>query len=413
MKNTTIILLLFWSIQSIAQQLDFKPFATPILKLDSDTLFSNPDFVDRLIKDKRILLLGELDHGDGSSFELKTALIQYLHKKHGFKHLIFEAGLINSDALWNAVEQGKSAVQLAPKHLYYIWSQVEETQALFQYIDTAYAKGKPLKISGIDPQFSGTHNEKSFIDLLKSQLTQLEVEEKRFQELAYELSIMSKWLSYPKKREHQIKESTFFAHLDYYKKKILTQIKEEERTLWNLYFENVATFAKIKWERRAGSFERRDQQMFNNLKYYLEKYPNEKIIVWAANAHIIRNDHLLKGKDSDRDLIGLKKLGDHIFDAFPQETYAIALSTRRGSTLNFLKKRKTIKIDPPKNGSLEERLKALEFAFVDLKLMEATLELKEYESQLFYTNVRCLSRWSQHFDAVLFIEEMKPSTPLW
>ncbi len=42
---------------------------------DSD-LLSNSDFVDRLIKDQHLILLGELDYGDGFPFGLKTKLIK-------------------------------------------------------------------------------------------------------------------------------------------------------------------------------------------------------------------------------------------------------------------------------------------------------------------------------------------------
>ncbi len=51
--------------------------------------------------------------------------------------------------------------------------------------------------------------------------------------------------------------------------------------------------------------------------------------------------------------------------------------------------------------------------FVDLKLFEDSMALDQYEAQLFYTNVRCTAKWSQHFDGFIYIPEMLPSTPLW
>jgi len=62
---------------------------------------------------------------------------------------------------------------------------------------------------------------------------------------------------------------------------------------------------------------------------------------------------------------------------------------------------------------LEGRLNGIGLTLVDLKLLEATLKLEEYESQLFYPNVKCISKWSKHFDAVICIEEMEPSSPTW
>ena len=153
--------------------------------------------------------------------------------------------------------------------------------------------------------------------------------------------------------------------------------------------------------------------MFKNLKYWLDESKDEKIILWAANAHIIRNDKRLKGKDSDYSIIGIKKLGDYIFSEFPKEAYSIAISARTGKTLNYLNKRKTVKIGKNRTSSLEEMLKRHEFDFVDLKLFEDVMNLDEYESQLFYPNVKCTSKWSHHFNAIIFIDKMKPSTPMW
>jgi len=86
---------------------------------------------------------------------------------------------------------------------------------------------------------------------------------------------------------------------------------------------------------------------------------------------------------------------------------------RTGKTLDYLNKEKTVKIGKNKRSSLERKLKGLGIAFVDLKLAENYLNLNEYESQLFYPNVKCTSKWSNHFDGIIFIEKMKPSTPNW
>lgn len=413
MKKIILLILTCWSLQSTAQSIDFDKFSSQVFKSNSKKIFSNSDFVDSLIKDKRIILLGELDHGDGTSFELKTELIKYLHEKHGFNKLVFEAGIMSCNKLSEAMERGKSTTELTPSYIYYIWSQVEETEHLFEYIDEEYLKGNPIKIVGIDPQFSGIQKEKTFIELLEGELTDLELAQKRFIEFSYELKIMSEWLNYPNSDEHQIDESTFYSHLNYFKEKVLTQMKGKESVLWEVYFENIEIFTKIKWKKREGSFELRDYQMFKNLKYWLTEDKDEKIIIWAANAHIIRNDIKLKGKDSDYEIIGLKKLGDYIFREYPKDAYSIAISARTGRTLNFLNKQKTIKIGKNKSCSLEEKLKDLEIALVDLKLFEKYMNLEEYESQLFYPNIKCMSKWSNQFDGIIFIDEMKPSTAKW
>lgn len=413
MKGTIVLLIILASIQLDAQ--DNKPeiYSTQMNNSIDGELFFNTKFIDDLLKDKRIILLGELDHGDGTSMEIKSKVIKYLHEKHNFNLLVFESGLINCNALWTSTKEGNFIAQNASDHIYPIWSEVKETEKLFQYIDRQNQLGRTLQTVGIDPQFSGKRNEKVFIELLKTKLSSSEIENKRFDEFSYELGIVSQWMKYPDKDKHRITESTFNAHIEYYKKKVLPKVDSSEKELWNLYFENIQTLATIKWERREGSFELRDWQMFRNLTFWLNKYSHEKVIVWAANAHIIRNDIHLSGRHSDHKLIGIKKLGDHIFSAYPDDTYSIAFTARSGRTLNFLNKKKTNKIGKHKGFSLEETLKKSDFAFIDLASFENTFGLNEYESQLFYPNVKCTSKWSKHFNGVIFIHQMKPSTPTW
>lgn len=53
-------------------------------------------FVDRYIKDKRIILLGENSHGIADYFTTKTDLIRYLHQHHGFNVVVLESGLLEA-----------------------------------------------------------------------------------------------------------------------------------------------------------------------------------------------------------------------------------------------------------------------------------------------------------------------------
>ncbi len=410
MKNCVFLLCLIWTIQ-LNGQVPSGQFVTEMNI--SNVLFEHPAFFDQLVSDKRIILLGELDHGDGSSFEVKTDLIKYLHETHGFNTLVMEAGMIDCSEIWKSKSNLFPINLLSKKHIYYIWSQVKETNSLFKYIDNEFGKENELKVIGIDPQFSGSENEMVFTNLLRKTLPKSAIENTKFKELVGELKIMSHWLKFPKDDEHQIDETTFHAHLDYFKEQVFSIVDKEEKELWKQYFENVKVLAEIKWTKREGSFEKRDQQMFNNLKHFLDQNPDEKVIVWAANAHIIRKDIELTGKHSKHILIGLKKLGDHIYNEFSEEVYSIAIAAGSGKTLNYLNKKKTNKIGKHKSDSLEGRLKKFNTAFIDLKQFEKINKLDKYQTQLFYTNIKCTSKWSNHFDGVIFIKEMKPSTALW
>ena len=53
-------------------------------------------FLKEVLKDKRIVLLGEQSHGDGATFEAKVRLIKFLHQELGFTILSFESGLYDN-----------------------------------------------------------------------------------------------------------------------------------------------------------------------------------------------------------------------------------------------------------------------------------------------------------------------------
>lgn len=374
-------------------------------------LFSDSDFVDSILKEKQIVLLGEMDHGDGTSFLIKTQLIKYLNEKHGFNTLAFEASTINCDILWNNLTPAADVHQLSKENIFYIWSQVKETRDLFNWIAEKKKKNNPIKIIGIDPQFSGTNKADGFINLLKKSLPIELTEYNDFKIFEFELRLVSTWTQYPKGKQHKITEKKFMALTDFYKNETLKTAAAHKKKIWEIYFENIKLHATIKWLRKEGSFEKRDQQMFNNLKYHLDKNKENKIIVWAANAHIIRKDHQLKeGKPK---WLGIKKLGDHIFEHYPNKTYSIGFTAGRGKTLNWYDVPKTDKIKKPKKHSFEHSFSSFDNIFVDLKLYEQKEQNTIYESQLVYTNAKRTAQWSNHFDGVIFIKNMRPSTHLW
>lgn len=374
--------------------------------------FSNSAFIDSICLDKKLILIGELDHGDGSSFVVKSNLIKYLHEEKGFNTLILEASQINCFFLMNNIDSTENIYNITKESIHHIWSQVEETKMLFEYIQSQNNTIHPLKLIGIDPQFSGTARHSIFINELSKILPEKVLSSKDFQIFEEELDLMSNWLQFPNKSDHIVSEQEFGGIIMRLESQILNLVIEEDLPIWRLFFENIKVLASIKWFKGIeNSFEIRDKQMFNNLNWYLNNHPNEKCIVWAANGHLIRKGNELKGGGPTWK--GVKKLGDFICDNYGNKSYSIGITAFKGKTSDwFSKKNDFVQIRRPGKNSIEHKMRNYNLFLVDLNLFESTHQVKNYEAQLLYSNIRCTSTWSKNFDGVIFIKTMSPSTKI-
>src|SRR5690349_3618142 len=87
--------------------------------IDSDN-FEDLKYMDALIQDKQLVLLGESQHGVNDFNVLKFRIIRYLHQKHGFDVVAFEAGMGNC-GLTNLVKDSLSGMEILVRSLIGVW----------------------------------------------------------------------------------------------------------------------------------------------------------------------------------------------------------------------------------------------------------------------------------------------------
>ena len=63
---------------------------------------------------RRLVLLGEHSHGDGVGFAIKSRLTRFLHRRHGFDVVAFEAGIFDAASAMRA--RGAAGAMLASGH---------------------------------------------------------------------------------------------------------------------------------------------------------------------------------------------------------------------------------------------------------------------------------------------------------
>ncbi len=171
--------------------------------------------------------------------------------------------------------------------------------------------------------------------------------------------------------------------------------------VWPHELYNLEYTARNAWGRGG-----RDEGMAANLVWLAqEKYPGEKIIVWAHNYHIAKNTALIVGLDAR------KTFNDTLLGEGTAERLAGVCSLGFVSAegwyhpeayLGNLKRRDDLKTPPP--ASLEAHLHGagLEHAFVNLH----TLPAEPFVMGSVGHDTFSEKRWAELYDGVFFIRAM-------
>jgi erythromycin esterase len=113
----------------------------------------------------RVILLGELTHGDGAGSAVKARLIRFLHQRLGFSVVVWEAGFYECHRTNELLSQATAAIAASAECLWPFWSESGEIISLFEYTLGSWQTDLPLLMAGLDLQFSGPSVEPRVQDL--------------------------------------------------------------------------------------------------------------------------------------------------------------------------------------------------------------------------------------------------------
>jgi len=122
-----------------------------IQSVDGDT-FADLQFFKTVLRDRRIVQLGESGHGVAEFNHAKVRLIKFLHQQMGFDVIAFESGLFECYQA-NRTAAVNVAAATMRGCIFGVW-HTDEVLPLFEYIKSTWSTDRPLLLAGFDTQIS-------------------------------------------------------------------------------------------------------------------------------------------------------------------------------------------------------------------------------------------------------------------
>jgi len=389
MRLFIIFSLLFLKITiTNAQELKTLELFSPESKEYEDLSFLK----DELAK-KQLVMLGEITHMYGNIFEMKARIIEYLHQELGFTTIAMESSMYD---LWKLNKKGFSKKDFN-NAIWGVWSNAIEFQRLVNYIDA-----NNLKVIGFDSQINNTSLFiEDFFDFYENQKIEIKLDE---DDMAI---IIEGILENVTVGEEDIPYSIYEKELKRIIKEVEKLEQNESNYYWNQFTKNLLACSQDAYYNKEEILTTdfgnkndniRDQQMAENLLSYIDRNPNEKIIVWADNVHVINNNSSIK-KPVAKDFISM---GSYIKKKLKDNVYSLATIHANDSLLDLGTNK--WHLTPIKQNSFEEELlnQGKDYLFVASN-QEAMQSVKETRLLNFidYT----LARLDELHDGYIFFQK--------
>ncbi len=213
-------------------------------------------------------------------------------------------------------------------------------------------------------------------------------------------------------KNYSFSDTANYSKCEIYLSQIKSQLADKlrENDFWmqviNSLLEENKEYQLIKTDNIiAGNI--RDAQMALNLKWLTDvKFQKEKIIVWAANAHVAK--YIDSSGKNGRKMISM---GSYFIrdEKYLNETYVIGFTSYEGEAGRLGSK--TYSVRKPKPNGFENWInKSYNYSFVDFNAYHSKYPNKSYNFYLkgLGHNSAFEKDWTKVFNGVFFIREMYP-----
>ena len=368
---------------------------------DESTSFKQ---IKNAVKDKRIVILGEAGHADGRTFEIKPELIEYLNADNEYDVILEGMGFLDGAVLQGVLPSlCIDSLYLDVANAWYgLWSQTKEAAPLVE----AMRNGK-VRYWGMDCNPSlGDYFLIPYL-LVSSPSVSSVLGGSAFDSL---MAIHDRMMGMDTTLTHN--ELDYFnSKMSHAQKALEEETDLEKKAILDMAIDNALAFSGqvrlgfTDWDAQNEGINIRDRQMAENVIWYLNHFPERKVIIWTANFHGAKQINQINyGKEPDPDLYNKYVLcGEHLEKAFPGQVYSLAFTSGGGSEGYFYVNDSTAIV--PDSTSMEFQLsqREMEYGFCDLS------QKKDWADVVFNSTILgydCKSgKWARAFDGIFYMKE--------
>ena len=373
---------------------NMKYFIFLLLLFSQLSLAKNDTFLDALIKDacnKKIVLLGEEgNHGGGQATLIKTEVVRRLAEECSFSNIYFESGFYDFLDFNHSIENKTATLAQLANSIGGLWSFTQEMDEIINYLFLKAQKGN-IKIAGLDLQFGLTSEYAK--NQLPHDLTSHLIKDKTL--CQNKISQHINWL-YDDANPYNESEKKLLKQCAI---QIILRLEEQQPSnKLNELKQLASNFSSYLTMLDGNNFNVRDKQMFDNLLWlYKQLEKNDKIIIWTANIHALKEASQISSK--------IKPMGNLIYNYFRDQSFAVGITASAGKYYNRFN-RSNAKINFKNSKSLEaQTLNTNHNVYLDTKTLQA---LSTTNSIILNYEKPKQVDWGKIFDGVLVIKQETP-----
>lgn len=380
----------------------------------ADTIYNDLLPLKEAIGRKRIVMLGELYHGDAETFKLKSRIVRFLHEQMGFNILVFESDFFGLNDGYELFKAG----QISYDSLMYLsviplWTKCAQIRGLFYYTkeSTQGMHGAELIVSGMDNRGGSGYGYRHLHTKLDAFLKQTNIPFVKTPSYPYFMSAIDRAWSGKNKPTIDSLTALLPVVIDELVAKqsaspdtVIEFYLQVLRGLLDNYKMMLHYWLGDEYKVHKKDYPLHDFGMASNLKWLAtRKFPNEKIIVWAHNYHVEKR----KGEFPNSKYTSM---GQFFIEDSPleQETYILGTTCFSG-TGKLIGRAVTERVAKARKNSIEAWMHSRQYnyAFVDFSKMADKTTIKPFymKSNLTMTYKQ---NWTTLYDGVLYIKNAEP-----